>query len=558
MRLLLAGLAAFGHVALAAFTPLSANQTFSRMIPGWNLGNTLDALPTEGSWNNPPVQNVTFSQIYAEGFRSVRIPITFVNHFVSDAPNYTIDATWLARINYVVDAAVSTGLFVVVNVHHDSWNWADVSGDKPDLDARKLKFEKTWAQLAGTLKDKSERVVFESLNEPVGTTQADANQLNDLNLRFLNVVRNSGGNNAQRVVSLPGLNDNSVHLTEWFVPPNSYTSDKWSVQFHYYSPWDFISNSWGRTFWGSDADKAAVLNDLLPVRGNFSVPILMGEYSPYAIGSAIEKAAGWAWCDFVTRTAVSLGIVPQWWDNGADYFDRTAGEWRDVTTKNILLAAATGKINTIPYNGNGTLWLQANVTTPPPIYLQYNGNTLKGIYTPAGAALTAGKDYTVVTSPLTGFALTSSYIASLGSSSTLGEIGRVIVKSNNGANLEIDIRRYTRPTVSTGTVNVSGNTNDYYINFTPNGAKLATVKAVGPSGEIVKDDWTVWLGDLQAGRINWGSDFIINENSAVSQLVIYSSFMTTIKNFGKPVTLTWEFWPRSDRSNNVTTVVTVT
>ncbi|CAE7228285.1 unnamed protein product [Rhizoctonia solani] len=544
---------ASGQNALAAFTPLSAKETFARMSPGWNLGNTLDALPIEGGWNNPPVQNATFSQIYADGFRSVRIPLTFVNQFVSGAPSYTVNATWLSRINYVVDAALATGLYAVVNVHHDSWDWADMSGSKPDLEARKAKFEKLWQQLATVLKDKNERLLFESLNEPVGSTQADANVLNDINLRFLNVVRNTGGNNPQRVLSLPGLNDNSQYLTQWFTPPNNYTSDKWTVQFHYYSPWDFTSNSWGKTFWGSDADKAAVESDFSQVRGNFSVPILIGEYGTSSVGGAIEKAAGWAWYDHVVRTAIKYTMVPQWWDNGNDFYDRTAAKWRDITTKNIVIAAAAGKINTIPYNGNGTVWLKSGVTTPPAIYLRYNGNTLTGIYTPTGAALTAGSDYTIITSPLTGFALTSSYIASLGSSSTLGEIGRVIARSSQGADLEIDIRRYARPTIPTGSINVSGNTNDYYINFSPNGAKLATVKAVGPSGEFLKDDWTVWLGEPQAGRINWG-DYGVYEN----QLIIYSSLMSAIKNFGKPVTLTWEFWPRADTSNNATTVVTVT
>ncbi|CAE6446872.1 unnamed protein product [Rhizoctonia solani] len=550
--LVLAALATVQN-ALAAFTPLSAKETFARMSPGWNLGNTLDALPIEGGWNNPPVQNVTFSQIYADGFRSVRIPLTFVNQFVSGAPSYTVNATWLSRINYVVDAALSTGF------HHDSWDWADMSGSKPDLEARKAKFEKLWEQLATVLKNKNEKLLFESLNEPVGSTQADANVYNDLNMRFLNVVRNTGkyptgGNNPQRVLSLPGLNDNSQYLTQWFTSPNNYTSDKWSVQFHYYSPWDFTSNSWGRTFWGSDADKATVDSDLAQVRGNFSVPILIGEYGTSAVGGAIEKAAGWAWYDHVVRTAIKYTMVPQWWDNGNDFYDRTAGKWRDVTTKNIVIAAASGKINTIPFNGNGTVWLKSGVTnTPPAIYLQYNGNTLKGIYTPTGTALTAGTDYTVITSPLTGFTLTSSYIASLGASTTLGEIGRVIVRSSQGADLEIDIRRYARPVIPGGAINVSGNTNDYYINFSPNGAKLATVKAVGPSGEIVKDDWTVWLGEPQAGRINWG-DYGVYEN----QLIIYSALMSTIKNFGKLVTLTWEFWPRADTSNNATTVVTVT
>lgn len=38
------------------------------------MGNTLDAVPDEGSWNNPAVSAVTFSTVKAEGFNSVRIP----------------------------------------------------------------------------------------------------------------------------------------------------------------------------------------------------------------------------------------------------------------------------------------------------------------------------------------------------------------------------------------------------------------------------------------------------------------------------------------------------
>ncbi|CAE6519031.1 unnamed protein product [Rhizoctonia solani] len=188
--------------------------------------------------------------------------------------------------------------------------------------------------------------------------------------------------------------------------------------------------------------------------------------------------------------------------------------------------------------------------------MQYDGNKLKGIYTPSGTQLTSGRDYTVVNSPLPGFALTSSYINSLGAPSTLGELGRVIVKLSAGADLEIDIRRYTRPTVSSGTINISATSSDYFFNHTPNGAKLATVKALGPNGEYLKDDWTQWLGPLQAGRINWNGDYSLSDDQ--TQLIMRSSLLSTIKSFGKSVTLTWEYWPRTDGSNTVTTVVTVT
>ncbi|KAH6661678.1 hypothetical protein B0J14DRAFT_496860, partial [Halenospora varia] len=40
-------------------------------------------------------------------------------------PSYTIDPAWLQRVSDVVDIAVSNGLYVIVNAHHDSWSWLD-------------------------------------------------------------------------------------------------------------------------------------------------------------------------------------------------------------------------------------------------------------------------------------------------------------------------------------------------------------------------------------------------------------------------------------------------
>jgi len=56
------------------FNPVSAASAFAALNPGWNLGNTLDATPDEGSWNNPLVQAVTFQEVQQKGFKSIRIP----------------------------------------------------------------------------------------------------------------------------------------------------------------------------------------------------------------------------------------------------------------------------------------------------------------------------------------------------------------------------------------------------------------------------------------------------------------------------------------------------
>lgn len=72
---------ALAHGVLAAnttcptkFVRISADEWVRNAQPGWNLGNTLEATPTEGSWNNPPVVPSTFDYVKEAGFRAVRIP----------------------------------------------------------------------------------------------------------------------------------------------------------------------------------------------------------------------------------------------------------------------------------------------------------------------------------------------------------------------------------------------------------------------------------------------------------------------------------------------------
>lgn len=103
------------------FTALSAGAFFAKLNPGWNVGNTLDAVQNEGDWNNPPVVGSTFDDAKRAGFKSVRIPVTWAYHFTSQAPDWTVDAAWLQRVSDVVDMVTSRGMYAIVNVHHDSW-----------------------------------------------------------------------------------------------------------------------------------------------------------------------------------------------------------------------------------------------------------------------------------------------------------------------------------------------------------------------------------------------------------------------------------------------------
>lgn len=211
------------------FTKISAETWLQRANPGWNLGNTLDALPTEGSWNNPPVQPSTFNQIQAAGFKGMRIPVTWNDHFASGSPNWTVDSTWLQRVNDVVDLSLSRGFYTIVNVHHDSWNWADVTAAGANYTEIEERFYSLWVQIGTKLGCKSSMLAFEPINEPPGNTQADADEINKLNSLFLKAISAAGGFNKDRVVTLSGPGQDGAKTSQFFKRPTDITNP-WAIQ----------------------------------------------------------------------------------------------------------------------------------------------------------------------------------------------------------------------------------------------------------------------------------------------------------------------------------------
>lgn len=72
---------------------------------GWNLGNQLDAhingVSGETFWGNQEATQQTFNNVKKAGFRSVRIPVTWMGH-IGPAPTYTIERAWLDRVEELV------------------------------------------------------------------------------------------------------------------------------------------------------------------------------------------------------------------------------------------------------------------------------------------------------------------------------------------------------------------------------------------------------------------------------------------------------------------------
>jgi len=201
----------------------TAKEAVANMGVGWNLGNTLDAnsssasgLSSETCWGQPTTKAELMTMMKKAGYSAVRVPVTWYNHMDSSG---NVDADWMARVKEVVDYVIDAGLYCILNVHHDtgSGDGAWLEADETVYSSVKSKYESLWNQIATTFKDYDEKLLFEAYNEMLDTYDSwcfasfatsnryDAtvatsayNAINSYAQTFCDVVRATGGNNAQR------------------------------------------------------------------------------------------------------------------------------------------------------------------------------------------------------------------------------------------------------------------------------------------------------------------------------------------------------------------------
>ena len=231
------------------------SRTAMELVDSWhagiNLGNTFDACKAENTygtvtvaeserlWGAPNTTKAMIDFLADTGFDVLRLPVTWFA-FVDDSNNYTIDEAYMNRINEVVDWALSNDMFVILNVHHDTVHWLDLNNYSEEVCC---KFERIWEQIANRFKDYDEHLIFESLNESRAGNDWDGNsasdlftRLNDLQQRFYNVVRNSGGFNDVRYLMLEtyGAQAKGKHCSRvWYPKPSD--DDHIIMSTHHYN-----------------------------------------------------------------------------------------------------------------------------------------------------------------------------------------------------------------------------------------------------------------------------------------------------------------------------------
>lgn len=244
---------------------ISAKELVKEMKIGWNLGNTMDSVNDsidrasapeawETAWGNPVTTEQLIAKIIDEGFNVIRFPVSWRNH-IGEAPEYKIEEAWMNRVQELVDWAYNRNAFVILNIHHEGWH----DPYYENRDAAAVKLRAVWKQIAARFKDYEERLIFEGMNEPRkcgtelewnGGDEEGWNVVNDLNEVFINTIRNSGGNNPDRCLMIPGYAANcSVGIRHLNIPEGD---DKLIASVHAYEPFDFALNPRGRGLWNHD------------------------------------------------------------------------------------------------------------------------------------------------------------------------------------------------------------------------------------------------------------------------------------------------------------------
>jgi len=514
-------------------TPPPTNRVaaVAAMQPGWNLGNTFDSTGAdETSWGNPVVTQALLDNLRAQGFRSIRIPVTW-GHRSGGAPSYTINATFLNRVREVVDWALARDFYVMINIHHDSWQWINQMPSQHDTVLQR--YNALWTQIAAAFRNHSPRLVFESVNEPQFTGSSGEAQefqlLHELNASFRNIVRASGGNNATRLLVLPTLHTNAdqPRVDALVTSMNQINDPNTVATFHFYGFWPFSVNIAGFTRFNSEvqADLTGQFDRMANAFTARGIPVILGEYGLLGFDrhiGTIEQGEKLKFFEQLGFYARQRQITTQLWDNG-QHFGRTSFAWSDLELANQIKSSWTVRSGTA--SDDFVFSARASAITARTLALNLNGTSFVALRQ-GTTNLAQGSDYTVSGGNLT---LTAAALTRLSGSRAYGVNATIHAHFSQGVPWRINIVTYDAPTVA----NANGTTGAYNIPTQFRGDQLATMEAVYTDG------------GGNAGPQNWTSfkefDFTFAPNYASNTITLKPEFFAEV-NDNRPVRLTFHFW----------------
>lgn len=320
----------------------TATELAKKMKLGLNIGNTMEATGGETGWGNPLITNNLIKAIKLNGFNAIRLPVAWNQY--ADQTTSIIKATWLSRVKQVVQYCIDNDMYVIVNIHWDG-GWLEENCTEAKKVENNAKQKAFWEQIAVTLRDYDERVLFASANEPNVKDATQMSVLLSYHQTFIDAVRSTGGKNAYRVVIVQGPSTDIETTNKLMTTlPTDKVANRMMAEVHYYTPWNFCGmekdESYGKMFyyWGAgnhsttDAARNPTWGEEATVDANFAlmktqfvdkgIPVIIGEFGATArtnlTGDALKLhlASRAYYFKYVTKQAVANGFLPFFWDTG--------------------------------------------------------------------------------------------------------------------------------------------------------------------------------------------------------------------------------------------------
>jgi len=337
MCLIAQSLLVLGIVASCTSSAPTGLWSKGRPARGVNLGNALEA-PTEGEWGLV-LEAEHFRLIRQAGFGHVRVPIRWSAHAQQEPP-YTIDPTFLKRVDWVLAQARRNGLAAIINMHHYDEIYSDPA-------AHRERFLALWKQIAEHYRRQGPGVLFEPLNEPNGAL--NGRPWNDLAAEVIAIIRQS--NPTRDIVIGPGDWNRIAQLPYLELPRDEHLV----VTFHYYEPFVFThqgaewvngSEAWLGTLWEGNWVQQAYIRDDLDLAKRIADQngwrLYMGEFGAYGKADMNSRER---WTRYLVQEAEARGIAWAYWEFAAGFgvYDREAGAWRKELLSALIPDSPAGK-----------------------------------------------------------------------------------------------------------------------------------------------------------------------------------------------------------------------
>lgn len=323
--------AAAAEESALPFRELTGEELTEEMGVGWNLGNTMDGhtgfTPNETVWQNVKTTKALIKSVHDLGFNTIRVPVTW-GTMINDENGYSINETWLSRVQDIADYAIAQDMYVIINIHHDGAEqsgWLRIATD--DKDALYEKFGGVWKNIAERFKDYDEHLIFEAMNEVQGINMTLAQEnavIMDLNQIFVDTVRATGSNNAKRFLVVCGKYNliwSLVNEDGAFSLPQDSAENRIILSVHDYTTWNFCGQDNMNTTTYSVSELKKNNETELAMLEQFTsdgIPVIVGEYGCINKNNSKYRAL---FLEGMNRIFRKYHLVGIYWDQG--WYDRS-------------------------------------------------------------------------------------------------------------------------------------------------------------------------------------------------------------------------------------------